>query len=171
MAKEQINDPHGAIVDYEIVTKINPQHREAYFNKGLLKYRLKDFEGAINDFDKLLELPSGNTNTVYFQGVTESEEETPTLTGISTLGNNNGEVYNFRALCRSELNDTKGALNDFNVAIELQPANANYFYNRGNLYQKINETGLALADFEKAIQLNPEHKPAFHKIVAMKRGQ
>jgi tetratricopeptide (TPR) repeat protein len=168
MAKEQNNDLRGAIVDYEIVTKINSSYREAYYNRALLRYKLKDFENAIVDLNKLLELPAGNTNTVYFQGVTESEEETPTLTGISTLSNS-GEIYNYRGLCRAELNDLKGAMSDFNLAIENQPENASYYYNRGNLYLKTNQKDLALADFEKTIQLNPEHKPAFHKIVAMKR--
>jgi tetratricopeptide (TPR) repeat protein len=131
MAKEQSNNLNAAIVDYEIVTKINPQYREAYYNKALLKYKLKDFEGAISDLNKLLELPSGNTNTVYFQGVAESEDETPTLTGISTLSNNAGEIYNYRALCKAELNNTKDAFSDFNMAIELQPQNASFLYNRG----------------------------------------
>jgi tetratricopeptide (TPR) repeat protein len=52
------------------------------------------------------------------------------------------------------------ALQSFNRACELAPDNADYFYQRGLLYQQLNQSGPALADFDRTIQLEPHHVAA-----------
>ena len=52
-----------------------------------------------------------------------------------------------------KLNDNKGALQDYNKAIELDPNNEGKYNNRADLYLKMNDFDKALADVNHSIDL------------------
>jgi len=51
---------------------------------------------------------------------------------------------------------------DYNKLIELDPDNANAYYERGDFYYEIDEYGNAIADYNKAIELDPNHVSAYY---------
>ena len=54
--KIELQDYQGAIEDFNKVTDINPNLKEAYNKRGFAKERMKDWVGALNDYknyDKL----------------------------------------------------------------------------------------------------------------------
>jgi len=53
------------------------------------------------------------------------------------------------------------AIADFNKAIELDPADAEGYYNRGTAYGAKGEYDKAIADFNKVIDLDPEYALAY----------
>jgi tetratricopeptide (TPR) repeat protein len=59
--------------------------------------------------------------------------------------------------CRGAVLNTKGdylkALEDFDLAIELQPGNGDFFYSRGLIHEKLEHLEQALADATKATEL------------------
>ena len=61
-----------------------------YAYRGMAKYYLKDFKGAINDYDKAIKLIPDY-----------------------------GEVYDLRGVAKGELLDKSGACEDWNKAFEL----------------------------------------------------
>jgi serine/threonine protein kinase len=62
-----------------------------------------------------------------------------------------------------KLNDTKGALADYNKAIEIKPQYAGAYINRGNLKtDKLNDTKGALADYNKAIEIDTQYAKAYY---------
>jgi len=112
-----------------ITTLTYAQTAEDYLKAGNTKYELKDYKGALQDYNKAIEL---NTNYAY--------------------------AYYNRGIAKYELKDYSGAIQDFTKAIELDPNYAVTYYNRGAakilLGQKINgclglseagELGYALA--------------------------
>lgn len=48
--KEILNDYYGALLDYDMVIKLNPTYSEIYFKRGNLKFKLGDFKGACLDW-------------------------------------------------------------------------------------------------------------------------
>lgn len=50
---------------------------------------------------------------------------------------------------------------DYDKAIELNPDNADTYFNRGDAYAEIGEYGQAIADYSKAIELAPGHALAY----------
>jgi tetratricopeptide (TPR) repeat protein len=135
-AKDQLNDPQGALADYDQVIFLDPKLAAVYYSRGSLKGgKLNDAKGALADYNQAIALD-------------------PKL----------ALAYNNRGLLKYEkLNDAQGALADYSKAIELNPKNALAYYNRGNLkYQKLNDAQGALADYNKAIALDPKLALAYN---------
>ena len=44
-----------AVVYYSKAIDVNPEYTKAYYNRGSAKLNVKDYEGAIRDFDRVLE--------------------------------------------------------------------------------------------------------------------
>ena len=59
------------------------------------------------------------------------------------------------------LDDNKGALEDYNIAIELNPKDAEAFNNRGVVKKRMNFNVGALSDYTQAIALNPKDSIAY----------
>jgi tetratricopeptide (TPR) repeat protein len=57
---------------------------------------------------------------------------------------------------KSNLQDYKGAIADFNKATEVSPNFATPYYNRAFLKIKLQDNRGAIVDFNKAIALNPK---------------
>ena len=61
-----------------------------------------------------------------------------------------------------ELDDYRGAIQDYNKAIELNPKDEIAYYNRGNAKSKLEDYHGAIQDYNKAIELNPNDKDAYN---------
>lgn len=132
-----------------------------YYNIGLVKYHLRDYRGAISDFNKALDI-----NTKYIT------------------------AYNLRGASKYQIGDYTGAIADYNKAIELNPGltgtlkfslresgedflntddinliNPEYafsYFNRGLARQAIKDYKGATDDYSKAIEINPGLKKAYY---------
>lgn len=62
--------------------------------------------------------------------------------------NNRGNAYNFNG-------QYEKALNDFNRAIEINPALELAYFNRGKIYEKLKDYGRAIEDFTNALNIQP----------------
>jgi tetratricopeptide (TPR) repeat protein len=71
------------------------------------------------------------------------------------------EAYNNRGNAYGELNQLKTAINDYNMAIKLNPNDAEAYYNRGNAYRKLNLYAKAIEDYSNAIEKNPNFAIAY----------
>jgi tetratricopeptide (TPR) repeat protein len=101
----------------------------SYQERGVLKLNnFNDVNGALEDFNKSIE-----------------------------LGSDNAASYGNRALLKiSRISDANGALTDLNKAINIDPELALAYNNRAVLkYTKFNDSDGALDDISKAIMLNP----------------
>lgn len=108
------------------------QTAEYYFAKGIKEFMSNDAVGAIQDFNKAIE-----------------------------LNPKHAEAYNNRGLAKIAINDYQGAIQDFNKAIELNANNAEAYYNRGLANAYIEFYGTAIQDYNKAIELSPDMKQAY----------
>ncbi len=104
----------------------------AWNNRGSIKYRAKDYTGAIDDFDKAIEGNPDYDNAYYNRGTAKKDL---------------GIARNDNALLQS-------AFSDFNKAISLNPDFAQSYVNRGFLKDQKGDQAGAILDFDKAIGLN-----------------
>lgn len=131
-----------------------------YFGRGINYLMLKDYDDAIADLDKAIEMNGMFTvaymarayakqcrlemNELISQSEQKSNEE------IAMLGNQG------RNLAISEI------IADYDKAIELNSRLIYAWYNKGNLLLKINDLTSALNCYTEAIRINPEFGQAYY---------
>ncbi|MEM9088305.1 MAG: tetratricopeptide repeat protein [Cyanobacteria bacterium P01_F01_bin.53] len=128
--------------DIERVIRVIEQHSteqpeaeqaaKQLFNSALVKSNLGNKRGAIEDFDKAIQLAPGYAL-----------------------------AYNGRGIFKYELGDSQGAIVDYNKAIQLKPDDAITYYNRGNSKISLGDNQGAIIDYNKAIQLKPDYVLAY----------
>ena len=79
------------------------------------------------------------------------------MTGQTNLA----DGYNNRAIANHRLGKNEASMADYAKAIELNPASARFFTNRGNLYSDLKRFDEAIADYTKAIALDPAYAAAY----------
>jgi tetratricopeptide (TPR) repeat protein len=75
-------------------------------------------------------------------------------------GELSASAYARRGSASASRHDYAHAIADLSRAIELDPAQADYFYERGRTYESAQRADEALADFTRAITLKPDDVPA-----------
>ena len=110
---------------YEFNKAIKLEKIDSYYNnRGMAENGLKDFNNALSDFRRALEL-----NPDFY------------------------DAYINSGIARINLNDYEGAISDFDSAIKLNPTSGMAYYNRGTAYAKINKPLEAEKDLSEAHRL------------------
>lgn len=123
------SNPEKDVKYYSKKIKSEPNDYKNYFERGTASFKLYDYENALNDLNRAIEL-----NNKY-----------------SDAYANRGAVY-------YALGQIQNAMNDYNIALELNPNSAILFYNRGVMHYELNDINSAIADLKTAINLRPEDK-------------
>jgi tetratricopeptide (TPR) repeat protein len=130
--KQEQEDYPGAIADYteflntSSVGKSFPvEHRvEAYSNRGFSKAMLDDLVGAIEDFDRAIELAPNSADAYNARGNVNAMAGNPAqsirdFNRAIRCNRNFADAYYNRAIGRHDLGDRSGAKVDFNQAAKL----------------------------------------------------
>ena len=130
----------------ELIRKISDPNKSCtsaseYNFRGLDKTKAGDFNGAIDDFSKAIEIK-------------------PT-----------GQVYYNRAYSKSMIKDFKGAIEDFNKTIELEYRIAETYFERGYCKDQLNNPMGAIEDYTKAIEQNVDYSDAYNNLAFTKLKQ
>ncbi len=161
IVREQLKDFDGALTDYNIYLEINPEHTEALFSRAVLRYKQGLYQFAKDDFTKLLRLPPGETTTVFFQRDAFASSTSKIFT---TQGSNKAYLFNYLGLCELKLRNYKQALTNLDSAVRLNPGDADQFLNRGMVKEKDDDIKGAMEDYQRALSINPEHSLARHNL-------
>jgi tetratricopeptide (TPR) repeat protein len=152
-----LQDPEGALTDYQIVLLLDTTYREAAFNKAKLRYHLQQYERSIEDFKKVLSMGSSGTQALYFKGTQLNKEGDVGVQAITTTHGMDADIQNYIGLCYQALNDNLSAIKSFTEALLLDREEANYYVNRGLSYVSLGEPNRAISDFKAALLLDPDH--------------
>ena len=132
---------------------------KVYYNRGLYFYNLKQFERAIMDFGKSLELNPNDVDAYFIRGnayykIKEYGRVIEDYNGGIELVPNLASSYNNRGLAYHGKGENDKAIKDYEKAIELNPNLAEAYNHRGIVYTDLGQFNRALKDFNKAIELN-----------------
>jgi tetratricopeptide (TPR) repeat protein len=106
---------------------------DTYINRGHAWYAKGDYDKAIADFTKSIEVYPGNA-----------------------------EAYYNRGFAWDDKGDYDRAIADYTKAIEIEPKYASAYYNRGIAWDGKGDSDKAIADYTKAIEINPKHAKAYN---------
>ena len=112
---------------------LNKNFKRAYYNRGIANLGIKNYEDAVLDFTKEIEINPKN-DSAYYQ----------------------------RAIAQAKLEHNSAALEDYTKALELNPKNADYYADRAAFISKTNgDLDKALEDINKAIDLDKQDSEKF----------
>ncbi len=139
-----------------------------YFYLGIAKDNLnKDYTGAIDDFNKALEIKPMIADAYYNRGRAKYnlKDYQGAIFDYDTaieINPNYAEAYNNRGGAKRDLGKFQDAIRDLNKAIEINHELAQAYYNRGNSKYDLGDKLESIADFDTAIKINPMFSDAYN---------
>ncbi len=117
------------------------QDYEYFFNRAQDKFEFADYEEAILDYNKALEL---SPNEICL-------------------------VYSMRGNAKRNLGDFDGAISDQNKALDFDPLYADGYFNRGSAKYKMGDFAGAIEDYTQVIKINSKDSDAFFNRANIKK--
>jgi clan AA aspartic protease (TIGR02281 family) len=154
-------------VEFNFLRCIKNLSEKGYYESGIEKAKLGDYDGAIKDFTKAIEINPNNKNTYYNQALVKSKLKNSNgaiedLSKAIILDLRYVEAWIMRGIFREDIKDYSGAIKDFTIALELKPNNASILLFRGNAKSNSKDYKSAIEDFNKAIEINIDYAEAYY---------
>jgi tetratricopeptide (TPR) repeat protein len=149
-----------------------------YWNNGVELYRKKDYQNAILNFSKYLEIEPYATDALFFRALskTEIQDRNGAINDYDKILPQEGKVtpkyykfstiYNNKAFCLVELGNYKDALPLVNKALELDQTEAYIWDTRGELNYKLGQYQKCIDDMDKAIIIQKNNNSYFYRGLA-----
>ncbi len=165
MVREHLGLTAQALTDFNVYIDLKPKDAEALFNRAVLRFESGQYLPARQDFLKLLTMPTGETNTVYF-----SQEKYNDSNGkmFTAQGTGKDYLYNYLGLIETKLRRYDKAIAWLDSAIKVAPENASYWINRGAAKVPDEDIAGARSDFEQALKIDPDNSLALHNLATLK---
>ncbi|RMF07364.1 MAG: tetratricopeptide repeat protein, partial [Alphaproteobacteria bacterium] len=146
-------------------TLSDPRRANIYNDRGVAKWRLKDARGAVEDFNKAIELFPDYAVVYNNRGnalleLKQPEEAIKDFDRAIALAPAYGAAYNNRGNANHMLGHYEAAARDFRKAARLMPTNAVPYNGRGKTHVALGKPFAALRDFNRAITLNAKYSSA-----------
>lgn len=143
----------------------DPRRANIYNDRGVAKWRLKDTEAAVDDFNRAIKL-FPDYSVVYnnrgnaLMDLGRSKEAIADFDRAIALAAAYGVAYNNRGNAYFASGDYAAAARDFRKAAQLMPTNAVPFNGRGKTHSALGNRFAAIRDFNRAIALNAKYSSA-----------
>ncbi len=158
-----------------VATKLTELEKEyhyqaiAYCTRGSAYLYRGEYDRALEDFNKVIELNPKHADAYLSRGIAYSckgNDDRSIADFTKTLGLNLKyvEAYYGRGIAYINKKDYNRAIANFTKTIELTPEYVDAYHNRGVAYIYKKDYDLAIADFTKAIELNSKHTDAYYNL-------
>ena len=159
-----------SLVTFAFITfhheNLNAKSAEFYNERGRDKLDAEDYQGAISDFTKAIEINPKNGDFFFNRGLAKENLEDyqgaiSDFTKAIKINPKDADAYHIRGSIKISLEDYQGALSDFTEAIKLNPKNGDAYFERGVVKENLKDYQGAISDLTKAIKINPEDFEAY----------
>lgn len=153
-----------AVYNYTQHLKTDQNNTDVLFLRAMCKSELGDRFGAINDYDKIIEMEGKvkpnvyKMSTVYnnkaycLVGLKNYKEALPLVNKALDMDKSEAYIWDTRGELYYHIGEYEKSVKDMDKAISIQE-NANSFYFRGLSNLKLNKKSKACSDFSKAGEL------------------
>lgn len=165
---EGLSRDKEALACYTVCVALGPDNPQAFFSRGVIHLRQKDYGLAQADFSRALALEPGNPDAHFNRALAEhglgrTREALADLDRGLALKTTSTRVFFVRARVKDQAGDAEGARRDREEGLKRQPVDELSWSARGFARMATDPTG-ALADFDKALEINPRSPPALMNL-------
>lgn len=169
--KAEQENYRDVILDYTNALQVGEQLKfidaRTYTNRGLAHHKLQNYQAAIEDFDRSLELHPRRAHTYNNRGMAryklgDKQGAIADYTQALHFDPNFSEAYSNRGIAFLRSGNIEDAIADLAYALNLDPYLIEAYYNRGNAYLKQGSYNEAIADYTQALKLNPDLALAYY---------
>jgi serine/threonine protein kinase/tetratricopeptide (TPR) repeat protein len=163
-SSDAVAEYREALTAYDIAATHQPGFFGTYFNRGLVKIRLRDAAGAEADFDRVVaarpEWADGYLNrAVARESRRRYAEALADLDRAVELGYPTTAVLLVRARVHDKRGDKAAAARDLAAALKTDPTDERGWLARG-MARMTTDPAAAATDFAQVLQLNPDSRAA-----------
>lgn len=151
-------DKQEALKAMAAITKVTAENEEQYYQRGRIKMMVADTIGAFKDFNEAIrnkpdymQAYKARARVLYL--LKKYDEAIKDLNLYLMEAFNDAEMYGLRAECYAALSEGSLAIDNFTMALQLQPTNANLMFDRGYFLLMSKEYTDAKEDFKNALLL------------------
>ena len=139
----------------------------AYTSRGFDHFTKNQYDRAVSDFTKAIELDPNLLVAYYNRGVAyfdlgQYDFSIADFTRAMELGLKGKGPYYIRGLAHSKKGDYALAIEDFNRVIELDPDSANIYNSRGMMYLLKGQYEQTVIDLTKAMELDSKNAAQYY---------
>ncbi len=143
------------------------EEAKKYFDLGMECLKNENFEEAINNFTKVIEIDPNFKYVYNYRGFSygslrKYEEAIKDYTKAIEINENYKEVYYNRGVNYGSLRKYEEAIKDYTKAIEIDENYKEAYYNRGVNYGSLGKYEEAIKDYTKAIEIDENYKEAYY---------
>ena len=154
-----------ALEEFNKAIEIDSSFTNAIFNRALVRDKLGDFYGAINDYSKVIEQEPAwdaflNRGLSYRRAM-KFEEAIKDFTKVIEIKPNDISGFLQRAVSKQQLGNYEGAILDFSEALKINPKFEIAYFSRGFSKYQIKDFKGAILDFSEALKINPKRENTF----------
>ena len=150
-----------ALLHYDEVIRLNPEHAGAYLRRGQIRWQTNQYEQSLPDLDRAIELDSSLTWAFFFRGVSlhhvgRLEESIPDLTRVIESADFDAgdqvRALTWRSIALFKLGRFDESIDDLNERVNLEPDQPIHRIDRGGAYQAVGELEKAIEDYRTALR-------------------
>ena len=150
-----------AIGVLDTLVAMAPRYAEALNMRAQVHIQCEDTVAALNDLEVSLRINKYDsevyaTRALVYLKQERYEEADKDLTYAILLNPKSGYYIN-RALIRYNMQELRGAMADYDLALDIDPNNVMGHYNRGLLRAQVGDDNRAIEDFDFVIEYEPDN--------------
>lgn len=147
--------------------KKSPQKVRPYNNRGRAYGNKGEYEKAMNDFRRAIEINPRCAEAYYNLGLVyalkrNDDRAIENYDKAIALYPNYAAAYNNRGLVLTNKKEFDRAIADYDQALHIAPHSSEVYYNRGLAFFYKQDYERAIADYSQALILNPRYGNAYH---------
>ena len=161
----------------EKITLKEPKDSETYINRGTAYADKGQYDKAIADYTKAIEINPKDARAYIIRGVTyyrkgQYDQAISDYTKAIEINPKDARAYIIRGGAYADKGQYDQAISDYTKAIEINPKDAKVYKNRGLAYCLKGQFDKGIADYTKAIEINPRYADAYtFRAIAYEKGK